>query len=75
MTNEDFNDETYSTLGFKLIRIDEEKRLTNDIGTDYDPPNCLSSKRKLNHQNTVFDTIDFHPKHHKNNSSVQRSSK
>jgi hypothetical protein len=54
-------------LGFKLIPIDEEKRLTNDIGTDYDPP-CLSSKRRLT-------STESNQKYHKNNSSSQRSSK
>ncbi|CAF3315474.1 unnamed protein product [Rotaria socialis] len=75
LTNEDFSDETFSMLGFKLIRIDEERRLTNDIGTDYDPPTCLSTKRKLNNQNKEFISTEYNHKHHKNNSSVQRSSK
>ncbi len=67
LSNEDFSSETFSILGFKLISIDEEKRLTNDIGTNYDPPS-LSSKRKSN-------LNEFNQKHHKNNSSSQRSSK
>ncbi|CAF1441699.1 unnamed protein product [Adineta steineri] len=67
LTNEDLSCETFSILGFKLIPIDEEKRTTNDIGTDYDPP-CLSSKRKLT-------LTDYNHKHHKNNSLSQRSSK
>jgi hypothetical protein len=67
LSNEDFSSETFSILGFKLISIDEEKRLTNDIGTNYDPPS-LSSKRKLT-------LNEFNQKHHKNNSSSQRSSK
>ncbi len=46
LTNEDFCQETFSMLGFKLIPIDEERRLTNDIGTNYSPPS-LSKKRKL----------------------------
>ncbi|CAF0788397.1 unnamed protein product [Rotaria sordida] len=75
LTSEDFSDETFSMLGFKLIRIDDERRLTNDIGTDYDPPTPFSSKRKLNHQNKEFVSTEFHHKHHKTNSSSQRSSK
>ncbi|UJR38554.1 hypothetical protein I4U23_031220 [Adineta vaga] len=66
-TNEDFSCETYSILGLKLIPIDEEKRLTNDIGTDYDPP-AFSSKRRL----TLNESQQKYPK---NNSSSQRLSK
>ncbi len=67
LPNEDFSSETFSMLGFKLIPIDNQRRLTNDIGTIYDPP-CLSSKRKLT-------STESNQEYHKKNSSSQRSSK
>ncbi|CAF1259890.1 unnamed protein product [Adineta ricciae] len=66
-TNEELTGESYSTLGLKLIPIDEDKRSMNDIGTNYDPP-LLSSKRRLTSSETQ-------QKYSKNSSSSHRSSK
>jgi len=52
-------------LGFKLIPIDQERPLTNDIGTNYSPPS-LSKKRKLT-------STEFNQKN--NSPSLKRSSK
>jgi len=67
LNNEEFSQQTFSILGFKFLPIDEDKRLTNDIGTNYDPPS-LSTKRRLT-------STEYNYKHHKSNSSAQRSSK
>lgn len=66
-TNEDFSQQTFPILGFKVLPIDEDKRSTNDIGTSYDPPS-LSSKRRIT-------STEYNHKYHKNNSSSHRSSK
>jgi hypothetical protein len=74
-THEDLSQETFSLLGLKIIPIDEERRVTNDIGTIYDPP-CLAIKRKLNSndQRESKSSESKHIRSHSSSSSSHRSS-
>lgn len=67
LTNENVCEETFSLLGFKLIPIDQQKHLTKDMGTNYEPPSFNNNyKRKFNQTDET---------HHKKHSHPQRSSK